>query len=263
MKKLIFGGIAVVAILVWKFVIGPSLAVTASNTAGMGWNDAKPELAANFQATFAKDFASFELGPANIKTLSDCCAEKAVAFLNTTDCSYLYNQTTTSEAEHTKNQEACLAKVKYTEQEEKIGLACLLQHFPNDWKHLKNFMREAYEASFAQSGMSAADIKKTSQCLADGSVKIANQRKCQVVNKQATNLETLFNNFDTCMKEPGKDAEFEALMASCGGVITTGAAPGAAGTGGAAAPGTGGAAATGAQGAGAGAANPGATPKAP
>ena len=216
MKKFIFGGIGVAAVILWKFVIGPSLAVTAQNSMGTGWDDAKPELMAQFSSTFATDWAMFDLGPTKIQELADCCAAKAVEFLNTTDCSYLYNQATTSEAEHLKNQEACMAKIKYEEEEMKFSLECLRNGFPEDWKHLKTPLKQGYESSFTENGVPAADAQKMATCIAEGSVKIANERKCPVVNKQATNFEELVNSIDTCIKDPDNDAVFQELLKSCG-----------------------------------------------
>ena len=158
MKKYIFGGIAVVAVVLWKFVIGPSLAVTAQNTMGAGWDDAKPELMAQFSSTFATDWAMFNLSQPDIQQMSDCCATKAVEFLNTTDCSYLYNQNTTTEAEHLKNQETCMAKVKYDEAELKFSLDCMRQHFPEDWKHLRTPLMQGYETSFVENGAPASPL---------------------------------------------------------------------------------------------------------
>ena len=216
MKKFIFGGIGVALVVLWKFVIGPSLAVTAQNSLGAGWDDAKGDLMSQFSSTFANDWAMFNLGPAKIQELSDCCATKAVAFLNTTDCSYLYNQATTSEAEHLKNQEACMAKAKYEEEELKFSLECMRDHFPEDWKHLRTPLVQGYESSFTANGVSAADAKKMAECIADGSVTLANNRKCPVVNKQAKTFEELVNSIDTCVKDPDNDPDFQAILKSCG-----------------------------------------------
>ena len=54
------------------------------------------------------------------------------------------------------------------------------------------------------------------ECIAEGSVVLANQRKCPVVNKKATTFEELVFDIDTCIKEPENDTEFQAVMKSCG-----------------------------------------------
>jgi hypothetical protein len=216
MKKYILGAVGIAVVVLWKFVVGPSLAVTAQNTLGAGWDDAKPELMAQFSSTFATDWSMFELGQPKIQELADCCATKAVAFLNTTDCSYLYNQTTTTEEEHLKNQEVCMAKVKYDEEEMKFSLECLREHFPEDWKHLKAPLIQGYESSFTSNGVPAAEAKKMATCITDGSVTLANNRKCPVVNKQATTFEDLVNSIDTCIKDPDNDVDFQNVLKSCG-----------------------------------------------
>jgi hypothetical protein len=211
MKKLLMGGAGVL----WKFVIGPSVAVTAQNSLGTGWNDAKPDLSAQFSSAFSTDWAMFNLDTAKIQELSNCCADKAVAFLNSIDCSYLYNQATTSETEHLKKQEACMTKVKYDEAETKFSIDCLREHFPNDWQHLKPPLNQGYEASFIENGVSVADAKKLAVCIAEGCVTLANDRKCPVVNKSATIYENLVNDIDTCIKDPENDPEFQKILKDC------------------------------------------------
>lgn len=123
MKKQVIGVlVAVVALAVWKLVI-PAIVISTA-----GWDDARPELVGKLKSGLPPE-ARAALGT-KTDAVVGCVADKAIAFLNTTDCKYKYNQTTTSEAEHLKEQDACLEKVEYVKKEEAYAMECMKQHAP-------------------------------------------------------------------------------------------------------------------------------------
>lgn len=199
--KLVLGGLGVGAVVLWKLVIGPSLAVKAENAMGVGWNDAKPEMVATFGSALGEHLSSFGLTPVETKAVTDCCADKAIEFLNKTDCSYQYNTATQTEAEHLKEQEACFERVKYNEAEEKLTLACMQEKMPDDWKLLRSSLIENFAKGATEEGMPAGKAKQVATCFADRVVAQGNQKKCPLINKQATKPDDLFHPMEKCVSD--------------------------------------------------------------
>lgn len=217
-KWLLGAGAAGVAAVV-KFVVLPSAAVSAQNAMGVGWDDARAEFVSDFDKALGEELAPIGLTQAEIHPVSECAADEIVKFLNGTDCSYQYNTATTTEAEHLAEQEKCMAKVKYDEQEEKVGLICLKQKLPNDWKVMRKSLIEGFAGAAAESGMPAAQAQTVASCFADKAIAAANEKKCPLINQAATKAEDLFSDMSKCVP----DSDSERFGQEC-----TGGQPGAA-----------------------------------
>ncbi|HSC89562.1 MAG TPA: hypothetical protein VLC09_19905, partial [Polyangiaceae bacterium] len=185
----------------------------AQNSMGVGWNDARPELVGKFNEVLQREFASLGLTPTELNGVTGCCADRAIEFLNKTDCSYQYNMATTSEAEHLAEQEVCFTKVKYEEEEGRIALACFKEKLPDDWKLLRSSLVESFVKAAVDGGVDATQAKVTATCFADRAVKLANERKCPLINKQAPAAEHLFNDMTQCISAE----ESEKLGSECSG----------------------------------------------
>jgi len=213
-KKVIAGIAGVVILVALKFIV-PSLQVEATNATGAGWDDAKAEMNTTFMGVLTQEYSAFALPPATLTTISNCITDRAVAYLNTTDCSYLYNPNTTSESEHLAQQEACMVKVEYEQKEADFTIQCTKENFPEDWKHMQTLLGESFTAVFVAQGVPEATAKTASACVAQKAVALINQRKCPLVNKAATKGEEMFYTIDDCIKDPENDAEFQAIWTTC------------------------------------------------
>lgn len=211
LTRIALGGLGVGAVALWKLVVAPTLAVKAENALGVGWNDARPELVATFGATLAEHLASLSLTPAEAQTVTECCADKAVEFLNATDCSYQYNTATQSEAEHLAEQEACFARVKYEEATEKSTLGCMIEKMPNDWKLLRSGLIENFAKGATSEGMPEAQATKVATCFADRVVAKGNEKKCPVLNREAKTADDMFLPMEKCIS----DEESKAIGEAC------------------------------------------------
>lgn len=217
MKKAIGIVVAVAAVLLWKFVIGPSIQVTASNVTGHGWDDAEAELQGKIQGVLQQSLSVFEL-PNNVtQKMAKCTTAKAIEFLNATDCSYLYNETTTSEEKHLAGQEECLKRAGYESKEEQFTFECMKEHFPNDWKYMKKTLEDSFVSSFSQEGVEKPEAITMSACITGKSIELLNARKCALVNKAAAKPEELISSMDGCIKDPDNDKDFQAIIEECTG----------------------------------------------
>ncbi len=221
MNKWLLGVGAAGAAAVVKFVVVPSVTVSAQNAMGMGWDDARAEFVTTFDAALGQEFAPLGLTQAEIHPVSECAADAAVKFLNGTDCSYQYNTATTTEAEHLAEQEKCMDRVKYEEEEAKIGLACLKQKLPSDWKVMRKSLIEGFAGAATESGMSAAQAQTVATCFADKAIAAANERKCPLINQAATKPEELFADMSKCVP----DSDSEKFGQECAGTEPAAAAP--------------------------------------
>lgn len=123
MNKVVGVLVAIGVIAVWKLVI-PTIVVSMS-----GWDDARPELLGKFKAAFPAEVRA-QIGDAKADLVVACLTDKAIEFLNGTDCKYKYNELTTSQAEHLAAQEACMEAVGYAQKEEAFAIECMKQHVP-------------------------------------------------------------------------------------------------------------------------------------
>ncbi len=218
MKKMatIIGAVVAVGLgIAWK-IFAPSAQVEVMNAAGAGWNDARSDLMGQISTTITTEYAVFAL-PAGVTTkISECIVDKSIEFLNKSDCSYLYNPETTTEAEHLANQEKCLEKVKFEDVQGGYTVECSKAHFPDDWAIMGKIFAGEFEASFAQNGVDAASAKTMGTCVGDKLTALMNTRKNPLVNKEAKKPEDLLFTLDTYIKDYEADKEFQDILTACG-----------------------------------------------
>jgi hypothetical protein len=217
MKKLLggLGGIIVVAGIVIFKMLAPSAEVAATNAMGSGWDGAQAEFMTQITTTLTQEYAAFNLPPDMIQKISKCITDKSVAFLNTTDCSYLYNTATTTEAQHLAAQEQCMAKVQFEKKQEGYTLDCTKESFPDDWKLMHGLFVDEFEKSFAAQGVPADKAKEIGVCISDKLMTLLNTRKCKLINRAATNPEQIFFTLDDCIKDTENDKDFQAVITAC------------------------------------------------
>lgn len=217
MKKLL-GGVGTVvvvgAIIAFKF-FGPSAEVTLKNATGSGWDDARSELRNQISQVMEQEYEVFDLSASDKNKIADCIVDKSIAFLNETDCSYLYNSATTTEAEHLANQETCMAKVKFEENQEGFTMECLKQNMPDSWKIMKSIFVGIYEEAFTQDGVPGPKAKQIGECIAQKLVGILDGRKYKLINDKSIKAEDLLFPIDKYVPDFEKDEEISAVVAEC------------------------------------------------
>lgn len=217
MKKIIGGAgtaVVVVAIIAFKF-LAPSAEVAIQNAAGAGWDDAKADFQAEISQVINTDYEVFVLSQAEKDAITNCIADKSIAFLNGTDCSYLYNTATTTEAEHLANQEKCMEKVKFPEKQEGFTVECTKEHMPNSWKVMEKIFVGVYEEAYTGQGVPGPKAKEIGECISKKIVALCDARKYELIDKSATDAEKMFNSIDKFIPDFEKDEEVTAIMNEC------------------------------------------------
>ena len=96
-----------------KFIYGAlftSVGIEAMSMAGAGWDESRQMFVDSYGAEVYRS-DEFNSVPDRIKDIYiNCLADKTVAFLNQTECKYMYNKMTTSEEDHIRQQDLCVAK---------------------------------------------------------------------------------------------------------------------------------------------------------
>lgn len=202
MKKALGFIIAIGVYLAWQF-FGTSLVISGQNAAGMGWNDAKPELT-KIHTTQLKVLLKenrFELSSAVQAQLTTCLVDDSVVALNKTGCSYQYNKATTTEAEHTAKQDACLEAKGWAKQEEGIFVRCVQAHFPNDWAVVSGSLGHGMKQAMLEAGRPVAEADKIARCVAPKFVALLKGAGCHLINKEAKGGAGLFGTVDECVTQ--------------------------------------------------------------
>ena len=101
-------------------VIMASVRMQVENMNHAGWNSAREDLKKQFQSTLEGGDFTEELKTAYV----DCMADRAIAFLNNTSCSYKYNPTITKKDDHLRDQDDCVEKSGYTKELDVIASSC-------------------------------------------------------------------------------------------------------------------------------------------
>lgn len=217
MKRAIGSVIVVGLLIAAKVWLMPWLSIRAEQAAGTGWDDAHAELLTTYQEAM-ESWENLDLGADTKLKISQCITDKAITFLNTTDCRYKYNQTTTSMAEHLTEQEKCMETVKFEEKEFELTMECAKEHIPSDWKQLQRKLAEEFTAAFKDK-LPAAQTKTVGACVADKAVQFAGVKGCDLVNREATTADDQINSLDTCLGDnTAPIAEFAKTCAAASGV---------------------------------------------
>ncbi|MBN2718548.1 MAG: hypothetical protein JXX14_22075 [Deltaproteobacteria bacterium] len=217
MKKILGGvgtAVAVVAILAFKF-LAPSAEVAVKNATGAGWDDAKGDFKAEISQVINSDYEVFVLSQAEKDAITDCIVDKSVEFLNGTDCSYLYNTATTTEAEHLANQEKCMEKVKFPEHQEGFTIECTKTNMPNSWKVMEKIFVGVYEEAYTAQGVAGPKAKQIGECISKKLVALCDARKYELVDKSAKEAEKMFFPIDKYIPDFEKDEEVSAILNEC------------------------------------------------
>lgn len=206
-KTLTFAA-AVIAFLAWRFIIGPQMAANDAT-----WDDARPALAAKFTRALGEGMrldADSEAG----RDIVTCMTLKATAFLNTTNCTYAYNESTTSRDRHLATQRACLKSVRYDEHETVWALDCLQEHGPDDWSFYRGIIAAQVEGASAERGMDPKQAAEMGECMGEKLALRLQQTGCKPLNRDATKAAEVLR-LDACMEDEAVAKDFRDLREAC------------------------------------------------
>jgi len=213
--SIVLGVLIAGGFLAAKHFIFPEMEIEARKAAGEGWTDAKPEIKGNMISTLREAFVDVDLGHEVLDRTAGCVSDRIVEFLNGTDCDYYYNESTTSEAEHLADQEACLQGIGYEDKELEFTLACAKQHVPSDWNIMHPALYREMDAALEDQIVDAAKRKVAVDCVVKRITGLLGKTGCSPLNPDATTMEQLFSPADQCLEDAGIQAEAEEAIGAC------------------------------------------------
>ncbi|MFH1530392.1 MAG: hypothetical protein ABIK09_06615 [Pseudomonadota bacterium] len=198
-----------------RYFLFPELEIKARKAAGAGWTEAKPEIKGNISSALSEGFVDIDLKQGVLDQVATCVTDKVVEFLNSTDCDYYFNESTTTEAEHLAAQEACLKGVGYDAKEMEFTLACAKQHVPKDWNIMRPLLSREMDVALQGQILDAAKRKGAVDCVVGKTVELLGKTECAPLNQAAETAEQLFTPADECFENAGIKAEAEEAIGAC------------------------------------------------
>ncbi len=215
MVSIVLGILVAGGFLAAKFYLFPELEISARKAAGAGWTEAKPEIKGNILSALREGFVDIDLRQDVMDKVATCVTDQIVEFLNGTDCDYYYNESTTSEAEHLKAQEACLATIGYDAKEIEFTIECAKQHVPKDWNIMRPLLSREMDAALQGQILDAAKRKTAVDCVVGQTVELLGKTECAPLNPAAKTPEQLFTPADECFENAGIKAQAEEAIGAC------------------------------------------------
>jgi len=197
-------------------ILAPSAEVELKKAAGAHWNGARGELMTAALEGIAEAYAIYDL-PGDVRQkMAECTVDRTIAFLNRSDCNYLYNPGFTTEAEHLAGQEACLQKIHYDKVREGFDLECARLHFPDDWTRMARFITDDFISWYGEQGVEQAQAKVFAACFAREIPALMAARKHPLVNRKAKTIDDLLYSVEKWVPDYSKDEEYQQIFTRCG-----------------------------------------------
>lgn len=215
MVSIVLGVLVAGGFVAAKYFVFPELEIQARKAAGTGWDEARPEIRGNVMSGMREAFVDIDLKQADMDKVCGCVTGKIVDFLNGTDCDYYFNESTTTEAEHMKKQEACLNEVGYDNKEMEFMIACSKQDLPKDWSIMRPLMAQEMDAAVLVQIPDAMERKQAVDCVVSKTIELLGTTDCTPVNPDATTPEQLFIPAEECFEKAGITAKAEEAIAAC------------------------------------------------
>lgn len=198
----------------WRF-FGASAEIATKNASGHGWDGARPDLLGKFRTALNERFDGMDGAADASMLITECMTQSAITFLNGTDCSYLYNKSTTTEAEHLSSQEACFKKVGYEVKEKELFVNCMKEKFPGDWKMMRTVLIKEFTGVFEKKGIPADKAKVIAVCSVDADIETLNASDCKFLNKEAKSGDDILRTVDECFERPPLQEALNANVKKC------------------------------------------------
>ncbi len=217
-KILVSTVLLAVCAFVLAFYLGRRSSFSATSPAGeAGWKQARPELQSAFVEQLGAVFAAQTIAVDSeiLKRAAECMADEVIIFLNATDCSLTYWESEKSELRHLREQSECLQRAGYERELEGFTLRCLRAKLPDDWKMTVPAMEKGLRKKLLEAGIPAAEAEEQSACYAGMAAAALNESGCELINRQALQVEELVRSPEECSGPSDTRSELERFMLTC------------------------------------------------
>jgi|SRR5450432_414619 hypothetical protein len=179
----------------------------------------RADLTRRFRADFEANLKALRVGEVEFNDLLDCEVSEYIKWVNTTDCSYLYDKTTKSLEKHLEEQTACLNRVGSATRLGEIDLACSKHYLPNDWSIYSDVFAMSFAKRFDRQRANSPIAQRVGACAGAQYVTQLNQTGCPPMNLEASTKEALFATDCIDKLRPTLDRQMIAILQDCKAAI--------------------------------------------
>ena len=203
----------------------PELRAARVITRSDEWNAARVDLTSQIRADLEANTKSIHVPEPAFKALLDCEVTSYIRWLNRTDCSYLFDQATTTLEWHLKDQKACLERADAATRLKEIDLQCTKLKLPNEWSIFAGMFAQTFAETVDPRHPNSPAAQKVGACAADRYVTELNHLGCKPMDVEASTREAIFAT--ECIQEnrPVLDRRMKAVLHDCSHLSTNGGGP--------------------------------------
>ena len=190
------------------------------------WDAARASLTRKIRAALEANTKLLHIPEPAFEALLDCEVTSYIQWLNTTDCSYLYDEATTTVEWHLKEQNACLERAGVKTRWKEIDLECTKLKVPNEWSIYEDMFAKTFAASVDWQHPNSPAAQKVGACAADQYVAELNRLGCAPMNVEAPTREAMLSKDCIHKNRPILDRRMKAVLHDCRAAVGRNQPPG-------------------------------------
>ena len=179
------------------------------------WDAARVDLTPQIRADLEANLKLAHVPESIFKALLDCEVTSYIQWLNTTDCSYLFDKATTTLEWHLKEQKACLERADATTRLQEIDLACTKLKLPNEWSIFQGMFAQSFAETVDRRHPKSPIARKMGACAADRYVSELNHIGCKPMDVEASTREAMFATDCIHENQSALDRRMTAVLHDC------------------------------------------------
>jgi hypothetical protein len=179
------------------------------------WDAARVDLTSQIRPDLEANLKLAQVPAPVFTALLDCEVTSYIQWLNTTDCSYLFDKATTTLEWHLKDQKACLERADATARLQEIDLACTKLKLPNEWSIFEEMFAQTFAETVDRRHPKSPTARKVGACAADRYVSELNHIGCKPMDVEASTREAMFATDCIHENQPILDRRMTAVLHDC------------------------------------------------
>jgi len=179
------------------------------------WDAARVDVTSQIRTDLAANLKSAHVPEPAFKALLDCEVTSYIQWLNTTDCSYLFDKATTTLEWHLKDQKACLEQADAATRLKEIDLECTKLKLPNEWSIFQGMFAQTFAETVDRRHPNSPTAQKVGACAADRYVTELNHMGCKPMDIEASTREAMFATDCIHENQPMLDRRMTAVLHDC------------------------------------------------
>jgi hypothetical protein len=179
------------------------------------WDPARVDLTSQIRPDLEANLKLVHVPESAFQALLDCEVTSYIQWLNTTDCSYLFDKATTTLEWHLKDQKDCLERADATTRLKEIDLECTKLKLPNEWSIFEDMFAQTFAETVDRRHPKSPTARKMGACAARQYVSELNHLGCKPMDVDASTREAMFATDCIHENQPMLDRRMTAVLHDC------------------------------------------------